>query len=1174
MKKTLASVGFAVCLGVLTSATPASAQSDAEFFESRVRPVLAQKCAECHSESRRRGGLRVSTLADLLAGGRSGPAIVPGDPDNSLLVQVVRHEIADMEMPQDAPALSAQEISALVQWIERDAPWPDGTPDVVFAAATEAPGLTPSAQIFVDRVRPVLEQKCFTCHTDDERGGLRLDSRERMVQGGGRGPAITPGNPEGSLVIRALRHEDPDLQMPRNGAKLSTQEIAAFAEWIASGAEWAEAAAPLVIPRRGVSEEERAFWSFQSLHMPSVPTPSDGESEWAETDVDRFVLATLQQQGLTPVAPADKRVLIRRATYDLIGLPPTPEEVEAFLEDDAPDAFEKVVDRLLASPHYGERWGRHWLDVTRFGEDDTRGLARDGSGRERYPMAYVHRDWVVKAFNDDMPFDTFTMAHLAADLMPEEQREALLPGLGFLGQGPWYYDIAEPAIARADERHDRVDVTTRGFLGLTVGCARCHDHKYDPIGTHDYYAIAGIFDNANYYEYPVADSATAAEFKKDQEFIESMEEGLDEYLSTESDQLAAVLSLQTSRYMMAAWEVTGKNQIPVETAASRARLDLEVLQRWVRFLGKEPKHYPFVVPWQEMIAEDGGTEEKAQELADGFQRLVLELVAEQSELEERNQRIIARGTPLEEVKSTPMPNGFESFFDEHQLELDAMDREKFNLLTDLFYTDLENNLETFFRQPGVFRFRGWGLERQLSRVAADHVVAMREEVEKLEEELTDLPFVMGVAEKDSTDIVDIGLHIRGSPKSLGERVPRGFPLVLQDGDPERYIEGSGRLRLARDIAEHPISARVIVNRVWGWHMGAGLVRSPSNFGFAGELPTNPELLEFLAADFVANGRSIKRLHRQIMLSSVYQLSTEDRPEYAEIDPDNRYFWRFNRQRLEAEQIRDALLHVSGELDAEVGGESLQLDDEKNRRRTLYGEVSRFQLHEYLQTFDFPNPSLTAERRFATNVPLQSLYFMNSDFVHGRSQAFVQRLAKMTTDGDGADSTAASGPGASTSSTTPTAGASARRNRSASSADSTKAAAPLLPEGHDDAAMIAAAYPLLYGRDVTEAETRIGLDFLAAQRESLFEAELKAIATERAAAAERGGSASTADVDDVATTGAGAAANDEDATASAQDAGEASRDEADQALAMRRAATKAWVQYARALFSAAEFRFID
>ncbi|MDA0327951.1 MAG: PSD1 and planctomycete cytochrome C domain-containing protein [Gemmatimonadetes bacterium] len=1114
-------------------AVDASAQSADDFFETRVRPVLAAKCAECHSAERRRGGLRLNTLEAMLAGGRSGPVIIPGDPDNSLLIRVVRHQVEDLEMPQDADPLTPGEIEGLAEWIRMDAPWPEQASEIVFASTTISTGMSPGARLFVDRVRPVIEQKCFTCHTGQERGGLRLDSRDRMLQGGGRGPAIIPGNPEGSLLIAALRHENADLQMPRNAGKLTDHEIEGFVEWIRAGAEWADLEAPLVIPRRGVTDEERAFWSFRPLAAPAVPTPAT--EGWAQTDVDRFVLAQLERQGLSPVAPAGKRQLIRRATYDLTGLPPTPEEIEAFEQDTATDAFEKVVERLLDSQSYGERWGRHWLDVTRFGEDDTRGLAQGGSGRERYPMAYVHRDWVVEAFNEDMPYDRFVKAQLAADLMPEDEREALLPGLGFLGQGPWYYDIAEPDIARADERHDRVDVTSRGFMGLTVGCARCHDHKYDPIGTHDYYSMAGIFNNAKYYEYPIADAETAEELKSDQEFIKTMEEGLGKYLSTEGQQLSRVLSLQTSEYMMAAWQVTGKEQIPVQVAAGRERLDLEVLERWIRFLAKEPKHYPFVTPWQEMVADEGGTEEKAQELADAFQRLVLGIVAEQSELEERNRRIIAKGTPLEDVESIPMPNGFESFFDQHQLELDAMDRERFNLYMDLFGQDLDNELDTFFRQPAVFRFSGWGLERQMGRVAIDHVTAMREEIKELKDALPDIPFVMGVAEKDSTEVVDIALHIRGSPKNLGEPVPRSFLHVLAPDTPERYSEGSGRLELAEDIVSHPITARVIVNRVWAWHMGSGIVQSPSNFGFAGLPPTNPELLEFLAARFVEGGMSIKQLHRDIMLSSVYQLAVEENASYAAIDPNNNSYWRFNRQRLDAESIRDALLQVSGSLDAEVGGPSLLLQDEKNNRRTIYGEVSRFQANEFLQTFDFPSPSLSAERRFATNVPLQSLYFMNSDFVLRQAESLVRRLNKATA-GDSATVDPAEE------------GRPRSRGAGARPEDEKKAEKEDLPDSFDDRAMIEAAYPHLYGRQATEQEISIGLNFLSSQRASLLVKELE----EMAEADATGMAEPDAEDDDTATEG-----------------------QADkEALAARRSSMKAWVQYARALFSAAEFRFID
>ena len=1128
-------VGVALAGLVLSGPVePSAAQSPAEFFETRVRPVLAGKCFECHARVRR-GGLRLNSREDVLRGGQSGPAIVPGDPEASLIIQVVRHEIEGLEMPQDAPALTAGEIEGLAEWIRMDAPWPA---EAVATVAMADGGLSPSARLFVDRVQPVLTQKCFSCHTDRERGGLRLDSRERVLQGGGRGPAIVPGNPEQSLLIAAVRHERDDLRMPRDADPLSEREIEALVEWIRSGAEWAESAAPMVIPRRAVTEEERAFWAFQPLSEPSVPEPPEPAA--GHSDIDRFVLAQLKEMNLAPVGPASREQLIRRATFDLIGLPPTPAEVREFVADTSPDAFEKVVDRLLASPHYGERWGRHWLDVARYGEDDTRGLAEDGSGRERYPSAYVYRDWVVQAINDDMPYEMFVKAQLAADLMEGEHRKKALPGLGFLGGGPWYYDLADPPIARADERHDRVDVTTRGFLGLTVGCARCHDHKYDAIGTHDYYALAGIFDNTTYYEYPVAEEDEAEAYEQNKQYIETLEEGLREYLSTESDQLARVLSLQASDYMRAAWKVTGEPQLPVERAAAEAKLDLEALQRWVRFLAKEPKHYPFLVDWQEMIAEEGGTEERAQELADAFQRLLLEIVAEQEKLEERNSKIIAKGTPLEEVKSTPMPNGFESFFDQHQLELETMERERFNLYLDVFRSDLDNELDTFFPQPGLLRFRGWGLERQLSRVAADHVAAMREEIEKLKEELPDLPFVMGVKDKDPAGVTDIALHIRGSPTNLGEKVPRGFVHVLgRDGPEQRFTEGSGRLELAEAIAAHPITARVIVNRVWRWHMGSGIVDTPSNFGIAGERPTNPELLEYLAAAFVESGRSLKWLHREIMRSAAYQRSMARSEANERVDAENRYYWRGNRRRLDAESIRDALLHVSGTLDPKVGGPSLQLDDEENDRRTIYSWVSRFQLDEYLQIFDFPNPSLTAERRYTTNVPLQSLFFMNSDFVHRQAEKLVERLMEEA----GESSSAAETPEAgepSEAGEAPAAGVAPATNEAPAAGETP---APGDRASTDDATntMIAAAYPLLYGRAVTDAEMAAGLEFLAAQRASLLE---------EAAAAD--GSIAAAAITNEAEAAAKPA--DDDPAADAW--------------------KKSWIQYARALLSAAEFRFVD
>ena len=1157
---------------------PASAQSPEELFETRVRPVLAGSCFECHGRLRR-GGLRLNSRDAMLRGGDSGPAIIPGDPSGSLLIQTVRHEIDGQEMPRDEDPLTPQQIEGLIEWIRMDAPWPvvaeDAEEAAVVALADE--GLSPGARIFVDKVRPVLERSCFSCHTDDERSGLRLDSRERMLQGGKRGPAIIPGNAEESLIIAALRRVNDDLQMPRDADQLPDSEIQGFIDWIQAGAEWAELTAPLAIPRRGVTAAERNFWSFRPLAQPAVPEPE--RSGWVRTDIDRFVLAKLEEKGLEPLETVNRRQLIRRATFDLTGLPPTPEEVEAFVDDTSPDAFEKVVERLLASPHYGERWGRHWLDVARFGEDDTRGLAPGGSGRERYPNAHIQRDWVVEAFNRDMPYDLFVKAQIAGDLLEEAERERAIPGLGFLGGGPWYYDIADPPVARADERHDRVDVTSRGFLGLTVGCARCHDHKYDPIGTHDYYALAGIFNNSDYHEYPIAEEDEAEAYEKEKEFIDGLKKSLNEYLSTEGDQLARVLSLQVSRYMMAAWQVTGRPQLPPEQAAGQAKVDLETLQRWIRFLGKEPKHYPFLMDWQAMIARGDAEEDEAQELADGFQRLVLEVVAEQDKLEERNRRIIAKGTPLEEVKSTSMPNGFESFFDQHQLELATMERERFNLYADIFRSDLDNELDTFFPAPGLFRFRGWGLERQLGRVAMDHISTMRERVEELEEELPDLPFAMGVRDKEPEDLTDIALHIRGSPTNLGEAVPRGFLTVLSEEGAEPYTEGSGRLPLAEAIAGHPITARVIVNRVWRWHMGTGIVDTPSNFGLMGERPANPELLEYLTSRFVDGGMSIKQLHRDIMLSTTYQLASGRHARNEQVDEANRYYWRVDRRRLDAESIRDAILHASGDVDPEVGGPSLSLRDEENNRRTLYGEVSRFQVDEFLQTFDFPNPSLSAERRYTTNVPGQSLYFMNSPFVRRQAELLVKRLVEETAPaGVVAEGEAENGIGGSGNGN----GYSGNGNggEATAGADDNEEAAEA-PMVFRDREMIEAAYPLLYSREATEPEIAAGLEFLEERRAAFLVEEIERAesesseqaGTDESAGDESAGDESAGDADAENEDAGDEEAGDADAEAAdAED--DASAEETESDSAEQRASMRAWVQYARALFSVAEFRFVN
>jgi hypothetical protein len=852
-----------------------------------------------------------------------------------------------------------------------------------------------SPEFFETKIRPVLAAQCYACHSKTAVAGLRVDSREALLKGGQIGPSIVPGEAAKSLLIQALKHEHAEVKMPKGG-KLKTAEIQAFVDWVNAGAPWPAAKATTPVKAGALTPEQRNWWSFRPLHLPAAPAV---KSNWARTEIDKFVWARLETEGLKPVRLADKRTLIRRAALDLTGLPPTPEEVDAFVKDTAPDAFAKVVDRLLASPAYGERWARHWLDVVRFGEDDTRGLAPMGRGHEPYQYAYLFRDWVVQAMNDDLPYDQFVKAHLAADLLPDADRVRMLPALGFLGQGPWYYDLTEPAVARADERHERVDTTTRAFLGLTVGCARCHDHKYDPVSMTDYYGLAGIFNATNYHEYPLVPKKVSAAWEAEDKKIKDLEKMTAEFQRTAAEQLSMVLARQMAKYMVAVWKVHGEPQTPVDQVLNQERLDRELFDRYVRFLAKPPSFYPFLKDWQAMM-KSGGTEDEAKRLAEAFQKLVFEVVAEKADLKKKNERLMAKNLEAgdDEVKSIPLPNGFKSFFDQHQLELKSLDRERMNLWTDVFQRDVDDEPETLGRRyrPGLLSFNGFGLERQLSAEHRDYLTSLREEIERRRKELgPQFPFVHGVADVEKP--VDLEIHRRGSPYQLGDQVPRSFPLVLtQSEERQAFTKGSGRLDLAARIAEHPLAARVMVNRVWRAHFGTGLVETPSNFGAGGERPSHPELLEYLAAKFVAEGRSLKKLHRDIMLSSVYQLASDSDSANQAKDPGNRLYWRANKNRMDAEQIRDSMLTLSGKLERKMYGPSAELNDSFNRR-TIYGRVSRFRLDTYLALFDFPNPNITAEKRYVTNVPLQRLFFLNSDFVYLQARAMVKKLADLPND---------------------------------------------------------------------------------------------------------------------------------------------------------------------------------
>ncbi len=696
------------------------------------------------------------------------------------------------------------------------------------AAFPAARAAEPQGSDFFEKsVRPLLANHCFECHGPQKpKAGLRLDSRAAMMMGGESGPAIVPGAPEKSLLVKAIHYND-EPKMPPKGP-LGAEQIAALSAWIKEGALWPETAVAIrpALKATGfhITPQDRAFWSFQAVADPPVPPVRD--KAWPKTSIDHFVLARLEAERLQPAPAADRRTLIRRVTFDLIGLPPTPEEIDAFLKDDSPEAYAKVVDRLLASPHYGERWARHWLDVARYGEDQAHTFQA-----RKYPQGFRYRDWLIKAFNDDMPYDRFIAEQIAADLLPRGETERLenLPALGFFSLGPVYYGDR----LKLDQIDDRIDTLTRGVLGLTVACARCHDHKFDPISTKDYYSLAGVIASTDYVE----------------------------------------VSLEPGK------------------------------------LGQP----------------------------------------------------IPQPDPKEKKEKKAAPKG---------------------------------------------------------------------------------PFIHGL--KEATTPANMHVHIRGNPKTLGDEAPRRMMAILSADEPPPFTQGSGRLELARAIAskDNPLTARVLVNRLWQHHFGKGLVRTPSNFGALGERPTHPELLDYLATRFIASGWSIKKLQREMVLSATYQCAAPSAEREApdkdsalrsalraphEIDPDNRLLWRANRRRLDVEAWRDAMLAVSGRLDATIGGPSSDLASPDNRRRTLYGSVSRHELNPLLRLFDFPDPNLTSDERTVTTVPLQQLFVLNSEFMVGNAKALAARLAR---------------------------------------------------DARDDDGRIRRAFLLLYGRPATEAELRIGLGFLS------------------------------------------------------------------------------------------------
>jgi len=800
---------------------------------------------------------------------------------------------------------------------------------------------------FEMNVRPLLASECYACHRQSAMGNLRLDSRKGLLEGGKHGPAVVPGKPEESLLIQAVTHSHDRLKMPPQ-RKLKPEQIDILTAWIKDGAYWPEDDTPQTESAKGseyvISPEQRAFWSFQPIKKTEPPQVKD--TSWPRGPIDRFILARLEQEGLRPVKPADKRTLIRRATLDLIGLPPTPEEVDAFLADNSPDAFAKVVDRLLASPHYGERWARYWLDVARY-SDDSLNSTKD----EPYPNSFRYRNWVIRAFNEDMPYNLFVKAQIAGDMMASNDPNQYAAGLGFYALSPEMQD-------------ERVDATTRGFLGLTVACAQCHDHKYDPIPTKDYYSLQGIFSSSRLDELPLAPAHVVDAWKAQEEKVKRKEDLIQRFYDTQRQQIGEILASQTAAFMLAARGIRDD-----------AGLDAETLSRWKKYLESPEKEHPFLKKWFDLAAR-GASEKEFEQEAYEFQQLVLDVIEEKREVDEKNKITLGLNPQRNDVANA---------------SLVSLSRDKFNLWRDLFERSSRDSAGFFQTPDGIYYYHEGTIERFLQGEWKTYLEAQKAELEQLKNALPEkYPFLQIVRDKEEP--ADVKVQIRGDRNNLGEVAPRRFLAILSPPERKRYTKGSGRLELAEDIIDpkNPLTARVMVNRIWQYHFGRPIVATPSNFGQLGERPTHPELLDYLAARFIENNWSIKAMHREIMLSAVYQLSAANDETNMAKDPGNLLLWRANRRRLDVEALRDSMMFVSGTLDL-TPGEKAEPLDETNTKRTVYGFVSRRKLHPTLALFDFPNPNSTSEGRLTTNVPLQRLFLMNSPFVERQAEALAARL---------------------------------------------------------------------------------------------------------------------------------------------------------------------------------------
>jgi len=902
-----------VGLGSATAVQAAQAGPQEAFFKSKILPIFTARCQSCHNHTLKLSGLSLESAASMQQGGTHGPVIVPGDPQQSRLYR----RVARMEkpfMPMEGEALPESEVTSLKTWIEQGAIWPkEAAPVVGTSGRADEQELSPNAKLFKEKVHPILSTRCGSCHNDERKyAGFSMEARSGFFSGGWHGPVVVAGKPEESrLYRRVARLEKGYMPMGISGGPgepLPAPELALIKEWIEGGAEWpldretedAEKARQArfkdfqKLENRPVTEEERRWWSFVKPVRPPVPTAKNATR--VKNPIDAFVLPALESKGLQPAPRASRRTLIRRVYFDLIGLPPRPEEVQAFENDPAPDAYAKLINRLLDSERYGERWARHWLDVARYADSD--GYEYD----LLRPNAWRYRDYVIRALNQDKPYNRFILEQLAGDELPGHDYDSLV-ALGFCRNGPFIGDMVlmQNEMTRQDELDDIVSTTSAAFLGVTIGCARCHNHKYDPLAQKDYYRMVSVFAPSVRTDIPLVPAHLV--------------------------------------------EQHNKQVLEIDIKIDQLTQQIRLLQKPTRDRLVEAKYKELPEPLQVAIKTEPNKRTEAQK-------------------RQASQVIATVGVTETDLLAALSPE----------------DRKKTEEVKKQI-ADLEKS-----KPPA-------------------------------------LPSAMAITDPTSTPANSYFLH-RGSTISKGSPMEPGPPLVLSASGrevvfpkPAPQANTTGRrLALAQWLAseENPLTARVMVNRIWQHHFGKGIVETPNDFGRMGAVPTHPELLDWLATEFVRQGWSVKAMHRLMLTSSTYQQASDFTSALNQKkDPQNQLLWKMPMQRVEGEIIRDSMLAVSGGLNLKSGGPSVfpevdpgliglieaisksgwpvTKDGPELWRRSIYVAQKRTVTAPIMDLFDPPDLVSSCPKRSTTIVAPQALQLLNNKFVIGQSTLLAERL---------------------------------------------------------------------------------------------------------------------------------------------------------------------------------------